>query len=146
MYRIKQKKAWSFLKFTIAFIFLAAFGLIVGYAGAKLSGQASEKELVQTPIAPHSQGAELSESKAASKSSIDEPVNSAPKKDEYLFLVRYEDGETKVFNISEDKKTFSHTLPIEPASLRQEDLTMLRAGVFLKTKDELLSFTEDFCS
>ena len=146
MYKIKQKRTWSFFKFTILFLSLAAVGLGIGYASAKLTGGSHEEEYIQNIIPTAPPDSKLPESKAASKQTIDEPADTSAPKEGYMYLVRYEDGETKVFNISGGKKTLSHTLPIEPASLRQEDLTMLRDGVLLKTRDELLSFTEDFCS
>jgi len=146
MYKIKQRRPWSFFRFIVAFFALAAVGLGVGYAGGKLSGRTPEGEYVQKIAPTIAPEPELAESKAASKSSVDEPINTPSYEENFTYLVKYEEGETRVFNISEGKKTFSHTLPIEPASLRQEDLSMLREGVLLRTKDELLSFTVYFCS
>ncbi|MBE7027793.1 MAG: hypothetical protein E7407_01990 [Ruminococcaceae bacterium] len=146
MYKIKQRKSWSFFKFIVAFLALAAVGLGVGYAGAKLSRRTPEGEYVQNVSPTIDAEHELTKSKAASKTLVDEPAATPSNEEKFAYLVKYEEGQTRVFDISEGKKILSHTLPIEPASLRQEDLSMIREGVLLRTKEELLSFTEDFCS
>lgn len=146
MYKIKPKRTLSIFGFTLAMIALAVIGFGIGYACTKFMGQSQNTELI-TPV--QSQSPQLSsseETKAAFRTSVEAPPKATPLKDEYRYLIRYEEGTTKVYDISEGKKILSHTLPIEVASLRQDDLTMLRNGVFLRTKDELLSFTEDFCS
>ena len=74
------------------------------------------------------------------------PKETALPKELFMYLIKFEDGKTKVYNLSSGEKVFSHSLPIEPNSLRDEDLSMLKEGIYLKTKNELLSFTEDFCS
>lgn len=146
MYKIKQKRTGFFFKFTLLFLALAAIGLGVGYASAKLMEKTSEIENIQSITSAAPPDSNLPQSKAASGQTINEPAPSSAAEDEYIYLIKYEDGETKVFDISGGKKTLTRTLPIEPASLRQEDLTMLRDGVLLKSKNELLSFIEDFCS
>ena len=146
MYKIKPRRTLSVLGFTLAMLALAVIGFGIGYACTKYMGQSQNTELSATFPSPSPHQAASEESKATFRISAEAPPKATPIADEYQYLIRYEEGTTKVYDISEGKKILSHTLPIEVASLRQDDLTMLRNGVFLRTKDELLSFTEDFCS
>ena len=147
MYKIKKRRSWSGFKFILVLFSISLIGLGVGYAGAKLAGRSqSPQELLHTsePTFPSNDIPE--QSKAVLK-----PVENAPKENDspkelFMYLIKLEDGKTKVYSFSTGEKVFSHTLPIEPKSLRAEDQAMLQEGIYLKTKSELLSFTEDFCS
>ena len=148
MYRIKQKKPWSALKFIGIFLALAIIGLSTGYILAKMTESSQKNEYLYVTPTPTSKPIQVQKNKAVSKPLENEPKETPePKKEEeFMYLVILEDKKTNVYSLSGDTKTFSHSLPIEPNSLRFDDLTDLKKGIYLKTKDELLSFTEDFCS
>ena len=148
MYRIKQKKPWSALKFIVALLALAIVGLSTGYILAKITEHSQENEYLHNPPTHQTKPTTPPENKAVSKQIDDEPKETPEPKaeDKFMYLVILEDKKTNVYTLTENKKTFSHSLPIEPNSLRFDDITTLKEGIYLKTQDELLSFTEDFCS
>jgi len=148
MYKIKQKKPWSAFKFIISLLFLAAIGLGIGYAGAKITKHTPDSEYLYSFPISAPEPTSLPETKAASSPVTSEPKETtAPKEEEkFIYLIILEGKKTNVYSLSGNQKTYSHSLPIEPNSLLPEDLTLLKEGIYLKTKDELLSFTEDFCS
>lgn len=147
MYRIKRKRPWLVLGFILAFLALGAIGIGIGYAGAKLSNKAPEtKQLTYTPEPLATPTVAPQKSKAVLNLVETVPKETSLPKELFMYLIKFEDGKTKVYNLSSGEKVFSHSLPIEPNSLRDEDLSMLKEGIYLKTKNELLSFTEDFCS
>lgn len=154
MYKIRPKRTMSFLGFLLVFLLLAAVGLGIGYAGAKLKEQATRQEYFENLPEEETENLEkaqkeLAESEAASKSGVDDAAGGEETHvpaEEFMYYIQLDGTQTKVFSLQGDEKIFSHTLPVEPASLPDDDLAMLRSGLFLKSRDELLSFTEDFCS
>ena len=148
MYRIKKKKTWTAVGFIMAFLAIASIGLGVGYAGAKLSNQSLEEEQENSSPPPVTENTFLNEDSTVASKTLETEVKETtpPKNDEFMYLIALEGNKTNVYTLSDNKKLFSHSLPVEPNSLRKEDISMLKEGVFLKNKDELLSFIEDFCS
>lgn len=148
MYKIKRKRTWHVFGFILAFFAIAAIGLGIGYAGARLSDRPEHTEyIINSPEPlPAPTNAAPPESKAVLNLVETEAKETTLPKELFMYLIKLEDGKTKVYNLSSGEKVFSHSLPIEPNSLRNEDLAMLKEGIYLKTKNELLSFTEDFCS
>ena len=148
MYRINRKKPWSALKFIAAFLALAIIGLSTGYIIAKISVRSQKNEYLYTLPTSAPQPTPAPKNKAVLK-----PIEDIPKEtsepeveEEYMYLVILEDKKTNVYSLSGNVKKFSHSLPIEPNALRFDDITALKEGIYLKSKDDLLSFIEDFSS
>ncbi len=146
MYEIKPKKTSYILFVVIGIMALSAIGLGIGYAGAKLSGRTPEGEYIErhTPI-------EITETEKQNSENFTEQqaetVNSGKlPENEFMYLIRLENGKTKVYSLSGETPVYSHELPVKPGALPPDDVASLKEGIYLKNKDELLSFTEDFCS
>lgn len=146
MYKVKPKKPRFFL-FTIGLFLLAALGIVIGYAGAKISDNIKKSQSATENISVATQTPDFSAEQISKPVLLDEnPQNETLSENQYMYLIKLEDNKTKVYTLSENTKTYSHELPINSADLLPNDLEALKEGIYLKTKDELLSFTEDFCS
>ena len=62
------------------------------------------------------------------------------------YLARLENGDISIYTFHDGKESFLYTLDIYPGDLSQEDLSQLRSGVLLTSKQALTSFEEDFTS
>lgn len=146
MYKVKPKKPRFFL-FTVGLFLLAILGVVVGYAGAKITDNIKKSQLTPENISAATQEPTFPAAEISKTVLLDEnPKKETLHENQYMYLIKLEDNKTKVYTFSDSTMTYSHDLPINTADLLPNDLETLKKGIYLKTKDELLSFTEDFCS
>ncbi len=148
MYRI-QKKRKGLLFFVILFLCAFSVGLGVGYANIRNRIEEVEPEaLREIEDIPRVRIPEEEEpGQAASAPLTEEPEKTEEPVVSISYWVEAVSGKVRVFTVDEaGVKRFSHTLPIEIESLREEDQKLFRTGFSLSSKEELLSFVEDFSS
>ncbi len=145
MYEVKRKRKKGFV--TALLVFLCAFsvGLGIGYGGVKMGilkgrePQPEPQKTVQTPIPDRQASAGLAEEAEQTQSPTASPKPG--------FFIRVEGDKVCVFTLDEEgKKRFSYNLPIELGDLREEDQKLFLEGITIGSKEELLSFIEDFSS
>ena len=149
MYEVKPKRKSFVLFVVLCFMMLSAIGAGIGYAGAKLLGKSSESEFIQE-LNPASVVENTTTKKGENEDIANqeaEAVNSGSlPENEFMYLIKLENGKTKVYSLPGETPVYSHELPVKPGALPLDDLESLKKGIYLKNKEELLSFTEDFCS
>lgn len=146
MYQIKPRRTGKMLIITITISCVVAIGAGVGYAGVKLYTAPKQDNYIisYTPIPTLVPPEETS---AAVLSNIPSEEKNTTKPVYFKYLVKLDGNKTNVYILSENgDPVLSHTLPIELGSLRKEDVKKLEEGIYLESKQDLLSFTEDFCS
>ena len=149
MYEVKPKRKGFVFFVVLCFMMLSAVGAGIGYAGVKLFGKSSESEFIQemNPITPLENTTIQKEENNDITNQEAEAVNSGSlPENEFMYLIKLENGKTKVYSLPGETPVYSHELPVKPGALPPDDLESLKKGIYLKNKEELLSFTEDFCS
>ena len=149
MYQMKPKKTSYILLIISGLLSLCAIGMGIGYAGVRVFQNKSADDFEKNIIAdtePENAPAEIEEVREVLKTEKDIFITPQPQEESYLYLIKLENGKTKVYTLSGNAVVYSHELPVEPGALPPDDINILKEGIYLKNKDELLSFTEDFCS
>lgn len=149
MYEVKPKRKGFIFFVVLCFMMLSAIGAGIGYAGVKLFGKPSESEFVQ-----EMNPASVVENTTTQKEANDDITNQGTEavnsghlpENKFMYLIKLENGKTKVYSLPGETPVYSHELPVKPGALPPDDLELLKEGIYLKNKEELLSFTEDFCS
>ncbi len=145
MYQVhrKRKSVWFYL---LLFVCAFAVGLLVGYVSIRFFKQPQNEEVIPPVIMAEAEPS-ASPHRAASATLITEDLPKENPRSEQQYFIIEEDEVVRVYNVDENgSKRFSHNVSIETDSLRPDDKKLFKDGIYVATREELLSLIEDFSS